>query len=205
VYVARPNSRLQARYRFAGMGAPVQGLYGFLDDLAGAITRQEGACSAPGICRNNNPGNLRAYAPGQPVDSRGIRIFPTYEAGYQALIGQEQTNIGKGLTLSEFFGGKSGVYPGYAPAADSNNPTGYAANVSSWLGIPTDVPLSTFLSGGSVDATGFVQPGSTDTSAPLASTDLPETPGSSSDVLGMDSMTLAGVLLGAGALALALS
>ncbi len=120
-----------------------------LDQLAGAITRQEGACSAPGVCVNNNPGNLRAYRSDQPVDSRGIRIFPSFEAGYAALIGQEQINIGKGLTTQEFFGGKPGVYPGYAPAADNNNPTGYAANVSSWLGIPSDVPLSSLLDGSS--------------------------------------------------------
>ena len=126
-----------------------------LDDLASAITRQEGACSAPGVCTNNNPGNLRAYLPSQPVDSRGVRIFPSYDAGYKALIGQEQTNVNLGLNLDEFFGGKAGVYPGYAPAADKNNPAGYAANVSSWLGIPRDVTLSSIFGGSNVsDSTG---------------------------------------------------
>ena len=47
----------------------------------------------------------------------------------------------RGLTLEEFFGGKSGVYAGYAPAADSNNPQGYASAVAGWLGIDPNTPL----------------------------------------------------------------
>jgi hypothetical protein len=126
-------------------------MYGFRDwsgfgsltsDLAGAIQRMEGACSGPTSCVNNNPGNLRAYAPGQPVDSRGFRIFPDYPSGEAALEGQIDTNIGRGLSLSEFFGGKPGVYSGYAPASDSNNPSGYAATVGGWLGIDPSLPLS---------------------------------------------------------------
>lgn len=131
--------------------------FGFtLPDLAAAITRMEGSCASPSNCRNNNPGNLRAYAAGQPVDSRGIRIFPSYQDGYNALLSQEQINIGKGLTLAEFFAGKTGVYPGYAPASDNNNPAGYTSNVSNWLGIPRDVPLSSLVGGSNVS-----QPGST--------------------------------------------
>jgi hypothetical protein len=117
-----------------------------LTELAAAITRQEGACSAPGVCRNNNPGNLRAYASGQPVDSRGIRIFPDFASGQAALIAQEQYNINRGLTLDEFFAGKPGVYPGYAPHGDgANDPGIYAAHVGGWLGIPTNVPLTSIL------------------------------------------------------------
>jgi len=134
-------------YGFAGLGVT-------LSDLAAAITRMEGSCSAPGVCRNNNPGNLRAYAAGQPVDSRGIRIFPDYQSGYDALLTQERVNISKGLTVDEFFGGKPGVYPGYAPAADRNNPNVYAGNVSSWLGIPRDVPLSQLVGGSSAAVDG---------------------------------------------------
>ncbi len=140
MYLSSPTI---APYGFAGLGMT-------LSDLAAAITRMEGSCSAPGVCVNNNPGNLRAYAPGQPVDSRGIRIFPTYQAGYDALLSQEQMNISRGLTLDEFFGGKTGVYSGYAPAADKNQPTVYAGNVSTWLGIPRDVPLAQFLGGSNV-------------------------------------------------------
>ncbi len=128
----------------------LRGLGVTLSDLAAAITRMEGSCSAPGACVNNNPGNLTAYAANQPVDSRGIRIFPTYQAGYDALLAQERVNIGKGLTLDEFFGGKPGVYAGYANAAAGNNPTQYAGNVSSWLGIPRDVSLSSIFGGSNV-------------------------------------------------------
>lgn len=51
-------------------------------DLSRAIQHTEG----PVDPRTNNPGNLR-LAPGQtgPVDSRGIRIFPTAQAGWEAL------------------------------------------------------------------------------------------------------------------------
>ena len=118
------------------------GLGNFLDDLAAAITRMEGSCSAPGVCTNNNPGNLRA-GPGQTgTDSRGVAIFPDFATGQSALLNQEQLNVNRGLTLSEFFSGKQGVYSGYAPAADSNSPSAYTGNVASWLGIPADVPLS---------------------------------------------------------------
>ncbi len=156
--------------------APSRGFGTTLDDLASAITRQEGACSAPGVCVNNNPGNLRAYLPSQPVDSRGIRIFPSYDAGYQALIGQEQVNIGKGLTLDEFFGGKTGVYPGYAPAADSNNPSAYAGNVASWLGIPRNVTLSSIFGGSNVSGSTGTQTGVPDLGAGDGTTVLGSNP-----------------------------
>ena len=83
---------------------------------------------------NNNPGNLRAGNGATGVDSRGIAIFPDLATGEAALERQVDLNIGRGLTLDEFFGGKSGVYAGYAPAGDSNNPSGYASTVAGWLG-----------------------------------------------------------------------
>ena len=85
-----------------------------IDDIADAIARQEGT----GCGNNNNPGNLRTW--GSLPTSRGFAVFPTCEAGWAALRQQVQRNINRGLTLEEFFGGKPGVYPGYAPAADSN-------------------------------------------------------------------------------------
>jgi hypothetical protein len=62
--------------------------------------------------------------------------------GEAALQHQVDLNIGRGLTLDEFFAGKQGVYAGYAPAADSNNPSGYASTVAGWLGIPENSVLS---------------------------------------------------------------
>jgi hypothetical protein len=124
----------------SGFGATVQ-------DLAGGITRFEGACSSPGVCRNNNPGNLRAGPGSTGVDARGIAIFPDFETGEAALERQIGLNIDRGLTLDEFFGGKQGVYAGYAPAADQNNPGQYSSTVASWIGIDPSIPLSSALSG----------------------------------------------------------
>ena len=126
-----------------GMGG-FRGLGGIVQDLAAAIARQEGANAA-----YNNPGNLRA-GPGQVGTSpNGIAIFPDYATGEAALERQVQLNINRGLTLDEFFGGKPGVYAGYAPSADSNRPELYASNVSQWTGLPADVPLNTLSSGAS--------------------------------------------------------
>lgn len=108
----------------------------FIDDIAAAIARQEGGGCGP----NNNPGNLRNW--GSLPTSRGFAVFPTCDAGWSALRQQVQRNVDRGLTLEEFFGGKPGVYPGYAPAADQNQPAVYAANVSTWTGIPQNVPLN---------------------------------------------------------------
>ena len=122
-------------YRLCGLGS-------LTSDLAAAIARFEGSCPSPESCRNFNPGNLRA-GPGQVgTDSRGFAIFPDYATGEAALERQVDLNIGRGLSLQEFFAGKPGVYPGYAPAADSNNPAGYASTVAGWLGIDPTVPLA---------------------------------------------------------------
>jgi len=128
----------------------LRGLASLTTDLAGAIQRFEGGCSGS-TCRNNNPGNLRAGPGATGVDSRGIAIFPDYATGEAALQRQVDLNIGRGLTLDEFFGGKPGVYPGYAPAADSNNPSGYSATVAGWLGIDPNVPLGSISPGLSLD------------------------------------------------------
>lgn len=147
-------------YRLRGMGS-------LTTDLAAAIQRMEGACSGTS-CTNNNPGNLRA-GPGQiGVDSRGFAIFPDYATGEAALEHQVDLNIGRGLTLDEFFAGKPGVYAGYAPSGDANNPAGYASTVAGWLGIPENSPLSSIsmdsgsipLDSGSVSDSGSLPDGS---------------------------------------------
>jgi hypothetical protein len=118
------------------------GLGTLTTDLASSIARFEGSCTTAGSCRNNNPGNLRAGPGSVGLDSRGFAIFPDPATGWAALDHQVDLNIGRGLSLQEFFGGKPGVYAGYAPAADANNPAGYAATVGGWLGIDPTVPLS---------------------------------------------------------------
>src|SRR5581483_9053793 len=113
----------------------------FIDDLANAIYRFEGATSTSLATRNNNPGNLRS-GPGMiGVDQNGYAIFPDMAAGFAALKHQISLNISRGLTLNEFFSGKPGVYPGYAPAADQNQPYRYASAVAGWLGIDPNTPL----------------------------------------------------------------
>lgn len=108
-----------------------------IDSIAAGIERQEGVG-----CRNNNPGALRTW--GSLPTSGGFAVFPTCEDGRAALRQQVQRNIDRSLTLQEFFGGKAGVYPGYAPAADNNQPNIYASHISDWTGIPLDVPLDEY-------------------------------------------------------------
>jgi hypothetical protein len=120
-----------------------------IQDLASSIAQFEGF-NTPGslAATNNNPGNLRSWGSNPVVN--GFASFPTADAGWAALESQIGQNINRGLTLNEFFAGKPGVYAGYAPAADSNQPAGYAATVASWIGISPDVPLADALDGTAV-------------------------------------------------------
>lgn len=112
----------------------------FIEQFAQAIATMEGYFKAGSIAqRNNNPGNLRSWG-SRPVVN-GYAYFDTPDQGWAALRRQIELNISRGLTLQEFFGGKSNVYAGYAPAADKNNPTGYAAFVAGRLGVPVNQPL----------------------------------------------------------------
>lgn len=90
--------------------------------------------------RNNNPGNLRSWG-GRPT-REGFAYFSTPREGWEALFKQVAKNINRGLTLLEFFAGKPGVYPGYAPASDGNDPWGYAHFISKKTGIPVvNIPI----------------------------------------------------------------
>jgi len=110
------------------------------DDLARAIATFEGYFQPGTIAqRNNNPGNLRRWG-NLPVRD-GYAVFPTPEAGWEALRRQVELNVARGLSLREFFAGKPGVYPGYAPSSDANDPERYAEFVASRIGVPADVPL----------------------------------------------------------------
>lgn len=116
-----------------------------VNDIAESIARMEGFYN-PGTLavRNNNPGNLRSWGKNPVVN--GYAQFATSEAGWAALKRQVQLLIDRGLTLKEFFGGKPGVYPGYAPAADANDPNGYAAFVAKRLGVDVNTPLKSIAS-----------------------------------------------------------
>lgn len=118
-----------------------------INSLANSIATMEGYFK-PGTLaqQNNNPGNLRSW--GSNPTRNGFAVFATPEEGWAALRQQIQRNISRGLTLSEFFGGKEGVYPGYAPAADQNRPDAYARFVAGRAGIAVDQPLTAYLGGG---------------------------------------------------------
>jgi hypothetical protein len=131
----------------------LEGLGATVDDLASAIAKFEGY-GTPGVWAtiNNNPGNLRSGT-GQTGTNGGFAVFATPADGFAALDNQIEINEGMGLNLNQFFGGLPGVYPGYAPAADSNNPAAYATTVASWIGIDPTVPLTQVLSPSSDSST----------------------------------------------------
>ena len=91
--------------------------------------------------RQNNPGNLRRWGKVPVLD--GFCNFPTPTEGWNALRRQVDRNVGRGLTLYEFFGGKPLVYSGYAPDSDGNRSRHYAEFVAKRVQIPADVPLDT--------------------------------------------------------------
>ena len=110
--------------------------------LLGAIAGVESGGNPNALSvRNNNAGNL--------MTGGRYNQYATKGAGDQAALAQIDRNIARGLTLNEFFGGKPGVYPGWAPADDGrtpalrgNNPAAYAARVARQLGINPNVPLN---------------------------------------------------------------
>ncbi len=121
---------------------------GTLEDLARAIFRQEGSLRADGSWnttslgyRLNNPGNL-VYA-GQPgchpysAYDPGMQATQTYaqcdslDAGIAATQRQLALDASRGLTLQQRL----------ATWATGNQPA-YIANVSNWLNVSPDTPLS---------------------------------------------------------------
>lgn len=104
--------------------------------------------------RNNNPGNIRRWGrravyigdrratPEEMAKGKGYVRFPRLADGWDALYKQITINIERGLTLREFFGGKPGVYGGYAPAADANKPDRYARFVAAEVAKFVEPPAS---------------------------------------------------------------
>ena len=114
---------------------------GDLSTVAQTIQQIEGWFPGSVSYRNNNPGNLK-YA-GQPgaigQDAAGFAIFSSYDAGLQALNNQITLDASRGESISDFTAK-------YAPAADQNNPTSYAAQIASATGLSVSDPLSAALS-----------------------------------------------------------
>lgn len=149
---------------------------GQISTLTQAIITQEGTCPSPTSCQNNNPGNL-VYA-GQPGASGvpgQIATFDTYDDGYNALVNQLGLYAsgscascnGQPQTIA-------GTFQIYAPGSvPGNNPTGYANNVAAALGVSTDTPLSSVLTGDtsalpSVDLSSLLSSGSIDPTTAIA-------------------------------------
>ena len=165
-----------------------------VSQIAAAIQRQEGFAPGTVAYRNNNPGNLKPIPGGWPgqtgVDSGGYAVFDSLASGTAALDTQIQTNINRGLTLQQFFAGQRdangnvipGGYPGYAPAADSNQPNVYTANVASWTGIDPNVPLIS-----------LVSPSSSDVMTVSDTTDTTDTSGTDS---GTSTLAMVGIAAG---------
>ena len=120
-------------YAFRGLGATA---------LAQAIFRQEGVTDASGNWitsslgyRLNNPGNLN-YA-GQPgchatTFGNGLEAqCDTLEAGISATERQLNLDASRGLTLAQRL-----------QTWATGNPSAYVQNVSGWLGVSPDTPLS---------------------------------------------------------------
>ena len=192
---------------------PHRGFGSLTDELAQAIAQFEGFNTAGTVAqRNNNPGNLRS-GPGQTgTDANGYAIFPDVATGTAALDNQINLNISRGVTLQQFFAGEPGVYAGYAPSTDNNNPTAYANFVSTQTGIPQGVPLNQLPSGSST--TGpvfgppdvFGNPSSTpDSTATIPSTDTSGIDFSLPSTGGIDPLVLGGLALGVAALAMLLA
>ena len=112
--------------------------------VANAMVQQEGYNAS--LAPLNNPGNL-IYA-GQsgatPVTVGGTTwaSFPSYDAGYQALLNQISLDASRGETISQFTAK-------YAPAASGNDPVTYAANIAAATGLTPDSPLSAAAGGSS--------------------------------------------------------
>ena len=104
----------------------------FLRDLALAHQRHEGYFPGSRSYRNNNPGNLRA---GPPSDDKAFTIFPTYEAGFNAMKYDLKVKIlGLAGSVRRYMEREGKTYDQlvfqeyvaiYAPSADSNNPVNY--------------------------------------------------------------------------------
>lgn len=102
--------------------------------IVNAMIRQEGM--APDYA---NPGNLRG-APWltEPLVIGGFWRPASRAIGVAGLAHLVALHISQGNSLTDFIAGHPGVYAGFAPGADKNDPQRYIADVRTWAGI-TDV------------------------------------------------------------------
>lgn len=116
--------------------------------IASTIQSVEGYYPGTLAYTNNNPGNL-IYLPnstiqtsnGATAGASGFAAFPTYQDGLNALYAQIQSYANQGLTINQ-------MMAKYAPAGQgSNNPTAYANQIATALGVSPDATLADALAG----------------------------------------------------------
>ncbi len=119
-----------------------------LQTMAGTIQQIEGYRPGTLAYTNNNPGNLVFVGQAGAVPGAGgFAAFPSYDAGYQALLNQLQNYSNRGLTINQ-------MMAIYAPAGQGgNNPTAYAQSIADALGVSPDTLVADAIAGtGPVDA-----------------------------------------------------
>ena len=113
-------------------------------DLADAIQRMEGYKPGTRAWGNNNPGNIwdglaegkkKRIWPNIPIDDKGFLKYADYATGRAALEKDLALKISRGMTLTSLINM-------YAPPVE-NDTLRYIKLVSTWTGLPIDVPLNT--------------------------------------------------------------
>jgi len=159
-------------YRFRGLGTTA---------LAQAIFRQEGVMDSQGNWitsslgyRLNNPGNLNYVGqPGASASGQGNGSearFDTLADGVAATDAQLALDASRGLTLSQRL-----------QTWATGNQAAYVSNVSNWLGVDPNTPLSDLVSGDSGSISPEIASGS-DSPAP-----------SDGSVAGISNLAMAGL------------
>lgn len=146
--------------------------------VAQTIQKVEGYYPGTLAYTNNNPGNLIFVGQaGATQGAGGFAAFPSYDAGYQALLNQIQNYSNRGLTIQQ-------MMDIYAPATQAgNNPTLYAQTIATSLGVTPDTLLSDALA---------------ETGSPSDTSVLADTSGTSTGIdptLAIGGALLAGLLL----------
>lgn len=157
--------------------------------IAATIQTVEGYYPGTIAYTNNNPGNLMYVGQsGATQGPGGYAVFPSYDAGYQALLNQIQSYADQGLTIDQMMNL-------YAPAPSAscttacagNNPSAYANQIASSLGVSTNTTVADAIGGG----------GGTDSLVAAVGTDTTGDDGDGT-ILGLDPTTA--VLVGAAAI-----
>lgn len=113
-----------------------------IQTIAATIQQVEGYYPGSLAYTNNNPGNLIYVGQaGATQGAGGFAAFPSYDAGYSALLSQIQNYANRGLTIDQ-------MMAIYAPAGQgSNNPSSYAQTIANNLGVSTSTPVSAAIAG----------------------------------------------------------